>query len=140
MPYNHMHVYNGQPILIPRKEMKRNFKFVLTGSTATANKMIERKEAEDIYQLGMSSPLANPMAFLEDLLKSHGKTNLKRYINPAAQQLMMALATNPELPQVVSQYLSTKQEISGEVGGIPNTPAAKRLNTTIKNKTSVPVA
>lgn len=140
MPYNYMHVYNGQPILIPRKEMKRNFKFVLTGSTATANKMIERKEAEDIYQLGMSSPLANPMAFLEDLLKSHGKTNLKRYINPQAQQMMMALATNPELPQVVSQYLATKQEITNEVGGTPNTPAAKRLNTTIKNKTSVPVA
>jgi hypothetical protein len=140
MPYNYMHVYNGQPTLIPRKEMKRNFKFVLTGSTATANKMLERKEAEDIYQIGSQNPLANPLPFFEDLLKAHGKTNLKRYVNPQAQQMLMALATNPELPQVVSQYLSTKQEITGEVGGVPNTPAAKRLNTTIKNKTSVPVA
>lgn len=140
MPYNYMHVYNGEPTLIPRKEMKRNFKFVLTGSTATANKMLERKEAEDIYQIGAQNPLANPLPFLEDLLKAHGKTNLNRYINPQAQQMLMALAENPELPQVIGNYISTKKEITGEVAGVPNTPAAKKINTTIKNKTSVPVA
>lgn len=140
MPYNQVHVYNGEPQVIPRKEMKRNYKFVLTGSTATANKMMERKEAEDIYALTSQNPLCNPMSSLEDLLKAHGKTNLKRYINPQAKQLLDMMAVAPELPQVAQTYMMQKQQIEGEVNGVPNTPAAKRVNTTIKNKTSVPVA
>jgi hypothetical protein len=74
------------------------------------------------------------------LLKAHGKTNLKRYINPQAKQLLDMMAVAPELPQVAQTYMMQKQQIEGEVNGVPNTPAAKRVNTTIKNKTSVPVA
>jgi len=140
MPYDQVHVYDGNPVVIPRKEMKRNFKFVLTGSTATANKMLERKEAEDIYNLTSANPLCNPLPPLEDLLKAHGKTNLKRYVNPQARQMLDMMAMAPELPQVAQKYLAQKQELEGELSGVPKTPGAKRVNTTIKNKTSVPVA
>lgn len=141
MPYNHQHIYNGEATLIPRREMKRNFKFVLTGSTATANKMLERKEAEDVYAILSQNPLANPMSALEDLLKAHGKTNLKRYINPQAKQLLDLLAVAPELPEVAGRYLQSKAEIEQEVSGTPQQRAwMKRVNTTIKNKTAVPVA
>jgi len=140
MPYDYMHVYNGEPTLIPRKDMKRNFKFVLTGSTAAANKMMERKEAEDIYNLMLPNPLSNPMSAFEDLLKAHGKTNLKRYINPQAKLMLDMLAFAPELPEVAKKYIAQKQAIEQEVTGAPAGSGAKRVNTTIKNKTAVPVA
>jgi len=140
MPYDYKHTYNGQPTLIPRQQMKRNFKFVLTGSTATANKMIERKESEDLYGLLSANPLCNPMAAIEDLLKAHGKTNLKKYINPQAKQMLDMLTVAPELPDVAKKYLATKQELTDEATGQPMSAGAQRINTTIKNKTAVPVA
>jgi len=54
--------------------------------------------------------------------------------------MMDMLAVMPELPQVAQAYAAQKQSLEQEVLGIPNTPGAKRVNTTIKNKTAVPVA
>lgn len=119
MPYDATFNYNGQLVPIPRQMMKRNYKFILKGSTETANKMIERKEADDLYMLLNNSPLANPMTALEELLKSRDKVDLQRYINPQARQLFEAFAQNPEIMQVVGSYLQTKTETEMEITGKP---------------------
>jgi hypothetical protein len=116
MPFNKMFIYNGEEVPIPRKMMRQRFKFVLSGSTASANKMIERKEAEDILMLSQGNPLMNPMKALEDVLKAYGKTDLGQYVNPEAKQVLQALFENPELPQIIAQYLMTKQTTMEMVG------------------------
>jgi hypothetical protein len=88
----------------------------LSVSTASANKMIERKEAEDILMLSQGNPLMNPMKALEDVLKAYGKTDLAQYVNPEAKQVLQALFENPELPKIIAQYLMTKQTTMAAVG------------------------
>jgi hypothetical protein len=116
MPFNKTFIYNGEPVPIPRKLMRQRFKFTLSGSTASANKMIERKEAEDILMLSQGNPLMNPMKALEDVLKAYGKTDLAQYVNPEAKQVLQALFENPELPKIIAQYLMTKQTTMAAVG------------------------
>lgn len=117
MPYDAKFNYNGESVPVPRQMMKRNFKFMLTGSSEMANQMIQRKEAEDMLMISQNNPLLNPMTVLEDVLKSRGKTDLQRYINPQAKMLLEALIQNPEIPQVVGKYLQTKIETEEEIGG-----------------------
>jgi hypothetical protein len=110
MPYNKTFVYNGEEVPLPRKLMKRNYKFKLMGSTAMANKMLVRKEAEDMLGMAMNMPHLNVIAALEDVLKSRDKTDLNKWINPEARALVEALKEHPEIPQVVAGYLKTKME------------------------------
>jgi len=118
LPYKPVEfIYNGKPVVLPRQLMRRGYKFSLTGSTAAANKMIERKEAEELNGLASQNPLMNPMSTLEELLKAYGKTDTQRYINPEVQQILKVFAENPELKQVVGKYIQTKQQISQEVKG-----------------------
>jgi len=123
MPYNKTLSMNGQEVPFPRQMMKRGYKFCLTGSTATANKMIERKEAEDLLGMAMNNPLMSPIPPLEEYLESRGKTDLQRYINPQARMLIDALTQNPEIPQVVAKYLQdkvqTEQVVTGGGNGGP---------------------
>lgn len=119
MPYDKKIFYNGKEVPIPRSIMKRNYKFQLNGSTATANKMIERKEAEDLLGMSMQNPLMNPITPLEDVLKSRGKVDLKKYINPEARMIIDALPENPEIPQVIMNYLKTKVETTAAITGKP---------------------
>jgi hypothetical protein len=109
-------VFNGEQVTIPRQAMRRGYKFSLTGSTAAANKMIERKEAEDLDTMASVNPLMNPMATLEDRLKAYDKTDLQRYINPKIKQIISMFMQNPELEQVVGKYMQDKEQIAAETG------------------------
>jgi hypothetical protein len=109
--------YNGQDVNLPRQLMRRGYKFSLTGSTAAANKMIERKEAEELNGLAVGNPLMNPMSTLEELLKAYGKTDMQRYINPQIRQMIETVIQNPEVMQVVGKYMQTKQQIAADVTG-----------------------
>ncbi len=117
MPFDRQVLYGGRFVAIPKAMMRRKFKFNLTGSSETANRLIERKEAEDLYQLSASNPLMNPVKTLEDLLKAYGRTNTKEYIQPQAAQLLAALNANPEILQVVGSYLQTKENTAKEITG-----------------------
>lgn len=117
MPFTKVFMSQGKQVQIPRKAMKRDYQFSISGSTETANKMIERKEAEDLLNILGQDPLANPMKIREDLLKAYGKDNIEEYLNPQVSQLIAALMQNPELIQVVQKYLQTKAQIAGAVGG-----------------------
>jgi len=115
MPFDKSFTYGGRLLSIPRAMMQRPFKFQLTGSSETANKLIERKEAEDLYELGAQNPLMNPVKVLEDLLKAYGRTNVKEYIRPEVGQVVQALNANPEIPQVIGRYLQTKAAVNTEI-------------------------
>ena len=135
MPYNAMLQVNGKMMPFPRMAMKRGYKFLLTGSTATANKMLERKEAEDLYALSQTTPLLNPLPIIEDLLKTRGKMDLNRYINPQGRAVMDAMAVNPEIPQVVANYLAEKKKLQADIeiqtegggNGPPKRPTVPRI-------------
>lgn len=119
MPFDKKFLYQGKQVPINRQLMKRNVRFVLMGSTEAANRMIERKEAEDFLMLTANDPLFNPMKSREDLVKAWGKQNVAEYLNPQAKMLIDALLANPEIPQVVGQYLQTKATIAADAGMQP---------------------
>ena len=119
MPLQKTSWLRGQEFPIKRIMMKRGYKFTLAGSTEKANKLIERKENEDLYGILMNNPMANPIEALKDLLMSYGRTDLDKYINPTMAQGAAILMQNPEAIQVLQKYVATKQEIATAVGAKP---------------------
>lgn len=119
MPLNKQFSYKGEVVQIPRPALRRNYSFSLTSSTETANKLIERKEAEDLFNIAQASPLFNPMETGKDLLKAYGKSEAEigRYLNPNARALFDMATQNPELVQVCQQYLMSKQNTMNEITG-----------------------
>lgn len=116
MPLDKTHIFHDKSVQIPRSEMRRLKKFKLTGSTESANKLIERKENEDLYSLLGQNPIANHVKVIEDLVKSYKPdADEKEYVKPEIMQFVVALEENPELPQVVQKYISDKMEISQEL-------------------------
>lgn len=116
MPYNATFNYQGKDIPIRRNMMRRDYKYSLSGSTAAANKMIERKEAEDIYNLGMANPLVNPMQVLEELLTAYGKHDPKRYIKPEIQQLLGAFMQDPQgIGGAIKNYIDIRTRTEQEI-------------------------
>jgi len=118
MPMDKTFYWAGKPVMLSRKTMKAGWKFALSGSTEQANKLIERKENEDLYGLLRADPLANGPEILKDLLKSYGRTELERYINPAVNMILAALHEAPEVVQVVQKYMQTKAETQQLVEGV----------------------
>ncbi len=119
MPIDKKFMYGGKEIQIPRSVMKRNMKWTLTGSSDTANKMIERRQAEDLKNLTANDPLINPMQIDQDLLKAYDKTDFEKYLNPQASAMLKAFFQNPEIGQVVQKYLQTKTETAQAIKGAP---------------------
>jgi len=114
MPYEKTIEYKGKEILLPRKEMKRPYNFRLTGSTEKSNKLIERKENEDLHHFLRGDPLANPMTVLEDLLKSYGREDVDRYINPIMGQIGKMYEQFPDQEfwgQIIQQLTKTFQKM-----------------------------
>jgi hypothetical protein len=118
MPYDYTWNYQGQPVPIPRPTMRRKLKFRLTGSTELSNKLLERKESQEKYMMLRQDPIVNPVPLLEDVIKHYDPdSQVARYINQDVQLFMMALAQNPELPQVIGQYLNQKKMATQAAGG-----------------------
>ena len=116
MPITTSHMYKGKEIQIPRSQMRRVKKFKLTGSTELANKLIERRENEDLYNLLGENPIANPVKVIEDLIKAYKPdANAADYIKPEINQFAMLLEENPELPQIIAKYMQDKIEINEEI-------------------------
>jgi hypothetical protein len=108
MPYDKTILYEGQKVLYPRQAMRRQVKFSLTGSTEKANKLLSRKESEDLWTLFRADPLSNPIKLFEDILKNYGKDNPEEYIKPEVNQMVQAFAAFPELVQMVQKYVQGK--------------------------------
>lgn len=112
MAFEQSFVYHGEEIRIPRKEMRRPTNFVLTGSTDLSNTVLELRKNEQLYGTLRQDPIANPVALLEDLIKSFKPdSNPQKYINP-------------EINQVIQQYMQQKemeaqQQAAQQQGGMP---------------------
>jgi hypothetical protein len=109
MPYNKTIQYQGQEVIYPRQAMRRQVKFVLTGSTEKANKLLARKEAEDVQTMYNGDPLVDQLKIRLDVFRQYGKDNPQEYINPQANQMIQAFQAFPELVQMVQQYVQAKQ-------------------------------
>jgi hypothetical protein len=128
MPYDKAFIHQGQPVPIPRPMMRQKSKFRLTGSTELSNKLMERREAETAYGQLRKDPLMNPLPLIEKVIKSYyPDDDPKEFINQDIQMYAMAVQRNPELPQVIGQYLQGKavaqaaqqQMAQGQGGGSP---------------------
>lgn len=96
MPYDKQIAHAGKLIPFPRRVMRRPYNFRLTGSTEQSNKLIQRKENEDLFNLTLNDPLFNPMKIREDLLKSYGREDIKSYLNPELFQLVQIFLAYPQ--------------------------------------------
>jgi hypothetical protein len=109
MPINKQFVYQGQQINIPRQLMERTVNFTLTGSTNMANKLIERKENEVMFQQLRPDPIINPIKLVEDIVKTYKpNANAAEYINPEINQVLGVLQANPEIKEIISNYMKEK--------------------------------
>lgn len=115
MPYEKpMIKVNGHEVLA-RKEMKRQFKFRLTGSTEKANKLIARKEAEDLYTMFGGDQLSNQVKLRTDLFKEYGKEKPEEYIDPGVNQILLAMQAIPQLKEQLT--VIANQAMAGAKSG-----------------------
>jgi len=115
MPYDKTIEVKGQEVPFPRQLMRRPFNFKLTGSTDSSNKLIRRKESEDLYGMLGQNPLSNPVKVLTDLLESYEKENPDDYIDPQLNQLIQIYTENPEIVEIIGQYMQQKMETVEEL-------------------------
>ncbi|MEA2066541.1 MAG: hypothetical protein U9O65_05525 [Thermotogota bacterium] len=118
MPYDKMIEIEGEngkeEAPFPRALMRRPNNFKLTGSTERANKLIERKEDEDLFAQLRGDPLVDPIKLIINLLESYGREDSKDYINPQMGQLAQMIEENPEIMQILTQFI--QEQMGGEGG------------------------
>ncbi len=113
MPLDKTFLFNGQQVPIPRAQMRRSYQFRLTGSTEMSNKLIERRQAEDLYRITTEDEagIFNPIKPREDLLKTYGKTDIKEWINPQIARVVKIIQEVPEAMQLFEQAVQEAQEL-----------------------------
>ena len=105
MPFDAQFIYRGKIIKIPRSQMRRSYKFKLTGSTDLSNKIIDMQKAEGMYRSIRQDPLANGMELIKRFVQSHDPdANPEAYINPQLNQVLQIMQQFPEVMQMVMQY------------------------------------
>jgi len=112
MPLEKRFLYNGQMVEIPRAAMRRRYRFKLTGSTEISNKLIERKESEDLYGMMLQNPVANPIKATTELIKRYGYTDTDEWVDPTINQIIMAIKEIPGAAELFQQSLQQAQELA----------------------------
>lgn len=119
MPYDKTIEHKGEDVPFPRALMKRPENFRLTGSTEKANKLIERKEDEDLFTLLRGDPLVEPTKLIKNILTSYNRDDADDYIKPEVAQLMHLIDEDPNVLQVmmgsVQEYM---KKMEAEQGGV----------------------
>ena len=109
MPFDKKFQFRGQEIQIPRQDMRRKYKFRLMGSTDLSNKLVERRDSEQMYATFRQDPLINPVPIIEKVLKAYDSDmDPAEIIDQDVNMYLAAKQQNPELPQVIGQYLQQK--------------------------------
>ena len=95
----------GDQKIISKLDMRKRRRFVLTGTTETANKYIDRMDAETLYNLAKDEPLADRAKAFEELLREYGKHDPKSYIDPQVNQLLETYLQDPQgVMQAMAEY------------------------------------
>ena len=116
MPLEKTFLYNEKQVPIKRADMARPFKFRLTGSTEMSNKLIERRENEDVYNKALADPwgVFDPVEVTEDYLKAAGKTNTQRLINPTLNQIGRIMKEIPQAEEIFQQAMQQAMQVAKE--------------------------
>jgi len=117
MPLKKTFLWNGQQVPIPRAAMRRRYKFRLTGSTDFSNKLIERKEKEDFYNLTARDPNINPVKKSEELVKAYGHTDVGEWIMPNIKNIIDQLMQDPQKMKLVQQAFQQANQLAQEISG-----------------------
>lgn len=88
--------------------LQQDYDFSLRISDSAYNQMMERYEAQELLGIAGQFPFVNQMQLFKDALDAYDKKNPDAYIDPNFLMLVQAVAQNPEIPQVVQQYLEQK--------------------------------
>jgi hypothetical protein len=129
LPLDYVWTRGQQPVEIPRSMMRRARNFRLTSSTEMANKLIERREAEDRWgkvvqghQLG----IANVVEGYKDLIQNSGVEDPERFISPAVSQIVTIIQENPQMAQLMlqaaQQAMMQQQALAAMAGQKPSAP------------------
>jgi hypothetical protein len=101
----------GEQKKLSKSVMRKRRKFVLTGTTETSNKYVDRMEAESLYNLAKGDPIANRVKCFEELLKSYDKDNPEGYIDPNVNQILEVYEADPQsFMQALQQYVMAMQQ------------------------------
>lgn len=102
--------------------LQGDFDFTICISDSAHNEMIDRREQVELMQLVAQMPFVNQVEMFKELLHTYQKKDPERYINPAFLIILQAVSQNPEIVQVIQQYMQQKQqqmkqqEMQGQVG------------------------
>ena len=127
MPLDKTFLWKGKRVQIPRALMRRRYKFRLTGSTDMSNKLIERKEKEDIYQLTAEDPNINPIWRSENLLRAYGFTDTAEAIHPNIRMICEKIMQLPGADKLAMEAIkeaeamaaNMEKQVKGQGGGRP---------------------
>ncbi len=79
-------------------------------SSASANKMLHRKEQVELTQILSGNPAVNPVELAERILKAYDIRETEDLLNPAYQLVIAALQQAPEVAELIQKYMQQKQE------------------------------
>lgn len=121
--------------------LQQDYDFTLRISDSAYNQMMARYEAQELLALAGQLPFANQMQLFMDLLSAYDKKNAESYIDQNFMMLLQAVAQNPEIPQVVQQYMQDKaqKQHMAELGQVAQDgEMLSRMKEQIKDKNMMP--
>ncbi len=134
MPFDETFEFRGQKVPIPRKAMERRYTFKIVASSDLSNKALRSQRAELQYSKLRGDPLANGMKLLTDLVSAFDEdAKPEEYIDQGFNQIAQAIQANPELRQVIQQYLEQKQAQAGAAQQQERTTQAVNAGTAAGN-------
>ena len=114
MPLEKTFLFNKAQVEIPRSAMARPYKFRLTGSTELSNKLIERREKEDVLNKAQQDPfgVVNPVEAWARYLKASGETNVQELINPELNQIAKIMKEMPQAKEIFARALQEAMQLA----------------------------
>ena len=88
--------------------LQQDYDFSIRISDSVYNQMMERAEAQELATIASAFPFANQMQLFKDLLDAYERKNPDAYIDQSFAFIVQAAQQNPEIVQVIQQYLQQK--------------------------------
>lgn len=110
MPLDSKIKIKGQMMQPNLDALQSDYSLSIRISDAASNDMLARLEAMELFKLASSLPFANQVELFKELLDSYQKREPDKYINPNFMFILQAVAQNPQVVEVVQQFMVQQQE------------------------------
>jgi hypothetical protein len=90
--------------------LQQDYDFTLRISDSAYNQMMARYEAQELLALAAQLPFVNQVQMFQDVLTAYDKKNAAQYIDQNFMMLLQVSTQNPEIIQVVQQYMQSKAQ------------------------------